>query len=452
VAAARLYQRKWVLIKLPLALLALAVMALLWTRWLPLPPTQISISTALPEGMYQAWGNQYAAEFAKEGIELRVLPSDGAEQNLRRLRGLESPQVDLAFIQGGVGHPGSSATATVTATTPTAAAVTTAAAVRTLANVDIEPLWIFSRHAWLDSLQQMQGQRVSLGPAGSGTRKLALQLLDQVRLGPGQVIDEPLSGMQAAEALKAGALDTMFLVSTPEAPVVRMLLRAPGVYLVQLKRSAALIERLPFLQPRLLPQGALEADGSLPARDVALLTTTASLVARADLHPALQRLATRIAQKVHAGGGLFHRPGAFPSLKRVDFAASADARRTLVGGLPWLEEQLPFLPAQIALRLLVICLPVALVALWLAHMLPAYLRWLLESRVTRWYGELMYIEDEIAQDRLTGLQMTRHLERLDRMERSMASFVTPPYLMPRWYTLRDHIEFVRMSLYGKRGR
>ncbi len=446
-AAARLYQRKWVLIKLPLALLALAVMALLWTRWLPLPPTHISISTALPEGMYQAWANQYAAEFAQEGIELRVLPSGGAEQNLRRLRGLESPQVDLAFIQGGVGHPGSSAVAGTGTTT-----AAPAAAVRTLANVDIEPLWIFSRHAWLDSLQQMQGQRVSLGPAGSGTRKLALQLLDQVRLGPGQVVDEPLSGMEAAEALKAGAIDTMFLVSTPEAPVVRTLLRAPGVYLVQLKRSAALTERLPFLQPRLLPQGALDADGVLPARDLALLTTTASLVARADLHPALQRLATRIAQKVHSGGGLFHRAGAFPSLKRVDFAASADARRTLVGGLPWLEEQLPFMPAQIVLRLLVICLPVALVAIWLAHLLPAYLRWLLESRVTRWYGELMYIEDEIAQDSLTGMQLTRHLERLDRMERSMASFVTPSYLMPRWYTLRDHIEFVRMSLYEKRGR
>ncbi len=440
-AAARIYQRKWILIKLPLALAALLAMAWLWIHWLPLPPSQITISSALPEGMYHAWAQRYAEEFAREGITVRVLTSDGAEQNLQRLRGTEQPQADLAFMQGGVGYPGSGTTRG------------TATAVQTLAMVDIEPVWLFSRHSWIDSLQQLQGQRVSLGPPGSGTRKLALAMLDQVRLAPADLLaDSSLSGQAALKALQDGTLDAIFMVAAPESPMVRALLRAPGVYLVQLKRSAALTERLPYLQPRLLPQGTLDTAGRLPARDATLLTTTASLVARADLDPALKRMATHIAQKLHAGGGLLHRPGTFPSLKRVDFPASSEARSTLLHGLPWLEEHLPFMWAQVLMRVLVICLPVTLLALWLARLLPAWLRWLVESRVTRWYGELMYIEHELSRENISGLDLSNYLGRLNSIEKRMADFITPVYLMPRWFMLRDHIEFVRMGLYRKRGR
>jgi len=34
----------------------------------------------------------------------------------------------------------------------------------------------------------------------------------------------------------------------------------------------------------------------------------------------------------------------------------------------------------------------------------------------------------------------------------MAAFATPGYLMPRWFTLRQHIDFVRARLYRARGR
>lgn len=416
-------------------------MVWLWMHWLPLPPTQITMSSALPEGMYHAWAQQYAREFARRGITLNVVTSDGAEQNLQRLRGAEQPAADLAFIQGGVGHPGSSADRGFGT-----------AAVRTLANVDIEPVWIFSRHSGMDSLQQMQGQRLSIGPKGSGTRRLALAMLEQVRVAPKDFTDSGLSGMAAVEGLQQGTIDAAIMVSASGSPTIRAMLRAPGVYLVQLKRSAALTERLPYLQPRLLAQGTLDPDGKLPARDATLLTTTASLVSRADLDPALQRLATHIAQEVHSGGGMFHRPGTFPSLKRVDFPASAEARQTLLHGLPWLEAQLPFMWAQILKRVLLICLPVALLALWLARALPAWLRWMVESRLTRWYGELMYIEHELSRDGISGLELSSHLGRLNSIERSMGAYVTPVYLMPRWFMLRQHIEFVRMNLYRKRGR
>lgn len=435
-AAARLYQRKWVLIKLPIALAAVALASWLWSTWLPLPPAEITVSAGRADGVYHAYAQRYAEKFAARGVTLRVLESDGSVQNLQRLRGAVEPTADLAFVQGGVG----------------AAVVAQEGGMRllTVSKIDIEPLWIFARQPGIEALQQLQGLRISLGPAGSGTRQLGLALLEQVRLKQGEYTDATLAGMAAVDALKQGTLDVLIMVSAPDSAVIRAALASPAIHLVQLRRTAALTERLPWLVPRLLAQGTLGPQ--LPPRDVTLLTTSASLVARADLHPALQRLATDVVTEVHTGGGPFHRPGEFPSLKRLQFPASEEARRTLTHGLPWLEAHLPFWWAQVVLRLLVICLPVALVALWLARIVPAYLRWLLESRVTRWYGELMYIEHDLSRESLTGLDLSKYLDRLNSIERRMEAFVTPTYLMPRWFMLRKHIDFVRMGLFRRRGR
>jgi TRAP-type uncharacterized transport system substrate-binding protein len=414
------------------------VMGALWTAWLPMPPSQLTFSTGRTDGAYYAYAQRYAKAFAAQGIEVVVVPSDGAEDNLKRLRGLASPIAQLAFLQGG----------TAAGERPTEGA----ARIETIARVDLEPVWLFTRQAGFDGLQQLQGLRVSLGNRGSGTRKLALSLLEQVRLSPRDVVESELAGLPAVQALRQGALDAVFVVASAESPVVRALLQAPGVHLAQLSRSTALTERLPSLQLRLLPQGSLDASGRLPPRDTAVLVSTASLVAREDLHPALQRLAAATARDIHGGAGLVHRAGEFPNLKRLEFPASQQGRQVLAHGLPWLEENLPFWWAQVVLRLLVICLPVALLAWWLAHMLPAYLRWLVESRLARWYGELKYIEFELARDSISGLDATRSLHRLDGIEKSMADFSPPSDLMPRWFSLRKHIDFVRLSLLRQRGR
>lgn len=437
-AAARLYQRKWLLIKLPIALAALGVMSVLWTQLMPMPPGRVTLSSGLPEGVYHAYALRYRQFFEDNGIELALAPSEGTIQNLERLAGRESPVAQLGFVQGGAGR-GFNAPGT---------------RLLTIARVDNEPLWIFSRVAGLESPQQMQGLRVSLGPAGSGTRKLALALLEQVRMTPKDLVDSQLSGPAAVQAMAQGALDVVVMVSAPDSPVVKSLMELPGVQLVQLRRASAVVERMPYLEPRLLPQGAMGSSGKLqvPPRDTAVLVASASLLARADLHPALQRLAARAALEVHAGNGLFRRSGEFPTLKRVEFPASTQARQTLAHGLPWLESVLPFWWSQLVLRLLVICLPVTLVALWFARVLPAYLRWLVESRIASWYGELKYIEHDLSQAGATGLDRARYREQLDDMERRMRAVVTPAYLMPRWFLLRHHVDFVRASLQDQRGR
>lgn len=434
---ARLYQRKWLLIRLPVILLAAVTTACLWLFVYPMPATHLSITTAGADGAYYRHAQQYADIFSAHGITLEIQTSDGSQQNLERLRQPLKP-ADLAFMQGGFGYLGTSLERR------------DRSRIETLANVDVEPVWLFTRSRELDSLHQLQGLRVAIGPEGSGSRKVALRLLEQARVETKDLTLSKLTGSQAVQALRKNTVDVVLLVAAPEAYMVQNMLSLPGIQLANIQKSAAIAERNPYLEPRLLAQGALDA--RMPPRDITLLTTSASLVAREDLHPALKRLAIAVAMEVHAGGGLFHRAGDFPSLRRIDFPTAPQARDTLAHGLPVLERLLPFWWAQVAQRILLIIVPMALLALWSIRLIPAYLRWLLESRVNRWYGELKFIENDLNHELLSGLDLTRFLLRLNGIDKALMTFAAPKDLMARCYTLHQHIEFVRQRLYRMRGR
>ncbi len=434
---ARLYQRQWLLIRLPVVALAVLVIAWLWLFVYPMPPPTLSITTAGTDGAYYRHAKRYAEIFAAHGITLEVQVSAGSQQNLERLRQTEKPS-DLALVQGGFGYLG------------TALEQRDRSQVETLCNVDVEAVWIFTRNQNIEFLNQLQGLRVAVGPEGSGTRRVALKLLEQARIDVKELTLSKLTGNPSVQALRQGQLDVVFLVAPAESYAVQNMLSTPGIQLANLRKSAAVTERNPYLESRLLAQGTL--DTRIPPRDITLLTTSTSLVAREALHPALKRLAIAVANEVHTGGGLFHRAGDFPSLRRIDFPTAPQSRSTLVSGLPPLERVLPFWWAQIIERVLFIIVPITLLAVWLMKLIPAYVRWTLESRINRWYGELKFIENDLSQEALSGLDLTRFLLRLNRIDNALMAFSCPKDLMARCYMLHKHIEFVRQRLFRMRGR
>lgn len=434
---ARLYQRQWLLIRLPVVALAVLVIAWLWLFVYPMPPPTLSITTAGTDGAYYRHAKRYAEIFAAHGITLEVQVSAGSQQNLERLRQTEKPS-DLALVQGGFGYLG------------TALEQRDRSQVETLCNVDVEAVWIFTRNQNIEFLNQLQGLRVAVGPEGSGTRRVALKLLEQARIDVKELTLSKLTGNPSVQALRQGQLDVVFLVAPAESYAVQNMLSTPGIQLANLRKSAAVTERNPYLESRLLAQGTL--DTRIPPRDITLLTTSTSLVAREALHPALKRLAIAVANEVHTGGGLFHRAGDFPSLRRIDFPTAPQSRSTLVSGLPPLERVLPFWWAQIIERVLFIIVPITLLAVWLMKLIPAYVRWTLESRINRWYGELKFIENDLSQEALSGLDLTRFLLRLNRIDNALMVFSCPKDLMARCYMLHKHIEFVRQRLFRMRGR
>ncbi|MCU0763372.1 MAG: hypothetical protein MUF76_10435 [Hydrogenophaga sp.] len=437
--SAALYQHRWLLIRLPLALALMALAVVIWMWLFPMPPTRLTISSGLPDGAYRVYAERYAQAFARRGIELVIEDSQGSSENLRRLQA-SPPKTDLALVQGGFGW-----------SSPTSED-DRQNSVQSLASVDIEALWLFSRNPPIQSLLQLAGLRVAAGPPQSGHRVLLERLLLQQRIALTELVWSDLSGVAASEALSRGEVDAVFMVASVSSPGIMNLLRNPDATLAVLQRTAALAERNNYLENRLLPQEALGPD--LPRSDIPLLTTPAHLLVRQDLPPALKRVATAVAVEIHSQAGPFHRAGEFPSLRSSDFPSAPEARDVLLRGLGGLENFLPFWWAQVLQRLLIICLPLGLLAALLFLLIPAWVRWRLESRVTRWYGELKFIENDLVNNAVDvgGLQMSRINARLREMEQAIASIRLPQELAQRWYTLQQHVAFVRSRIRGYRGR
>src|SRR5881394_2973329 len=85
----------------PFALL-LAVAFWIALRYVnPAPPDTIVISTGAEGSMFQVYAGRYAKVLARQGVTLKILPSQGSLENLKRL---SDPgfSVDLGFVQGGI--------------------------------------------------------------------------------------------------------------------------------------------------------------------------------------------------------------------------------------------------------------------------------------------------------------------------------------------------------------
>jgi uncharacterized protein len=435
----KMYRLRLWIIYAPVCLLALA--AFFWFSLVVFPPapTHITITSGSKDGMYFRHAQNYAKVFAEFGVTADVVESAGTAQNIERLRDIDNP-AQIGFLQGGFGQQ------------DRAKPSENRTNIQTIANIDIEPVWIFARNKEIDSLLQLQGTRVSIGQVGSGSRLVAIKLLEQVKLEPKDLIESENTGLSAVKALSNGSIDAAIFVASAEAPVTQAMLQAKGVHLITLKRSAALIERMPYLEPRLVGQGLLNPQNALPEQDSVMLTTIASVVVSENLHPSLKRLTAAVARRVHAKEGLFHRAGDFPNLKRVDYPSAPDARNTLQHDLHWVELHLPFLWSQWLWRILLIGIPLATICMALCYGVPAFLRWTIESHVNRWYGELKYIEHDLENAKLSGLDFTRHHGQLRAIDSALDNFEAPPEFMKRLFMLQKHTDFVRTKLLSMRGR
>jgi len=181
----------------------------------------------------------------------------------------------------------------------------------------------------------LKGRRLAIGLPGSGTRLMAIGMLQANGLTEESVAGVHVSGIDGANALLLGAVDCLFVIAAPEAGIVMALNYAPGLSLMSFDRAEAYVRRLPYLTRLLLPEGVIDLRKNVPPRDLDLVTATAELVARDDLHHAIQMLLLMAATEIHAAAdcsiapAISRRSGssAFPSRPMRD-ASSAPASRS----------------------------------------------------------------------------------------------------------------------------
>ena len=424
----------------------------------PAPPDHLAMSTGAPDGAYHQYALKYQAILARDGVALELKPSSGSVENLARLRD-DNAGVDVAFVQGGLGPLGktglgANANPTTNPATNPAAADTAAdeqVKLHSLGNLAYEGVWIFTRgKKELTRLTDLARARVAIGPPGSGSRKVALDLFAAHGVPASNPQFSPLSGRAAIDALKRGEIDAIFLIAAPEAPVVRELAATRDLHVMSYANAQAIARRFPYLTAVTLAQGSFDLQADLPARDVQMVATKANLVARADLHPALIYLLLEAASEVHGAPGLFHNAGEFPSAVATDFPLSEEAQRYYKTGRPFLQRYLPYWLANLVQRMLVFLVPIIGVLVPVLRLLPSMVNWRRQQRINRWYGELKFLEldldaRELGRD-LSREQLAKHITRLEEIDEAARYMRMPLDFSDRVYTLRQHIDFVRARL------
>jgi hypothetical protein len=393
------------------------------------PPSTITITTG-PEGsVFQTFAGKYRKILARSGVKLNILSSEGSLENLKRL-GNPSFRVDIGFVQAGVTN-----------------GVNTDKLV-SLGSIAYEPLLVFYRSAEpLDLLSEFNGKRLAIGPVGSGTRALALALLEANGIQPGGAT--VLSDLDAAGATKAlidSNVDAVFLMGdSASTQNMRTLLRTPGVQLYNFSQADGYSRRIHYLNKLELPKGSIDFGKNIPAQDVSLIGPTVELIARDNLHPALSDLLLEAAREVHGGATLFQRRGEFPAPLEVDFRLSSEARRFYTSGKSFLYRSLPFWLASRVNRILVVFVPMLFVLIPGLRFIPTAYRWRIKLRIYRSYRALLMLEREMAAPS-TPENRAKLLSRLDHIEKTVNKMKVPASFADQFYGLRGDIAFVRTKL------
>jgi TRAP transporter TAXI family solute receptor len=404
----------------------------------PAPPRSVTMTTGAADGAYHSFGEKYQAYLKSNGITLHLQTSAGSVQNLERL---ESKEAQTGFMQGGLGqltlNPNEDEDKTP---------------LRSLAVIGYEPLWIFAQNPQAaknltGSLAGLVGKRIAVGAEGSGTRKVALDVLKAYGVSEQNATLEPITGMTATQALLDQKLDAIILIASPQAAAVQKLLDpSNAASIINLTQAEGITRRLPYLSTVVLKAGSVDPVSKTPEQDINLLTTTANLVVRQDTHPAIAYLLLEAAKDAHKGGTLLNRPTEFPHPRGTDFPLSEEAVRYFKDGRPFLQRYMPFWMANALQRLLLILIPLAAIGIPVVKLIPDLLRFKENTRLYRRYADLLHIETQIRSRQLSEQEIAAERKRLDQVEADISKMKFTLEFSDRVYTLRQHVDYVRSQL------
>jgi TRAP transporter TAXI family solute receptor len=202
------------------------------------------------------------------GLDITLVGTGGSADAVAHVA---DRSIDIALIQGGIAAPDT---------------------VREVAPLSLEPLHLLVRGEIWD-LEDLSGMRIQLAPPGSGTRLLALDVLELAGLSraSGNVFTEVSHTYAELEALEDAELpDAIFHVSSLPSPNARAWMRQRGYRLLPLPIADAMRLRNVGVMPAVIPAFAYGASPATPAEPVSTIATRMLVVAHHDVDPAAIRV------------------------------------------------------------------------------------------------------------------------------------------------------------------
>ena len=417
----------------PFFIIGVALLVVAYWFLDPTPPKKVILATGPENSAYAEFGKRYQQELKRFGITVELRQTAGSRENLVFLRDGKE-RVDIAFVQGGASE------------TIRTREEEEQEKITSLGSLFFEPVWIFYRgesFKEFTALTQLRGKRVNIGLRGSGTPGLTMRLLRANQIEREEFTRSAVSDQEAVIGLIEGKYDVIFLISAPEAPFVQMLLQTPGVRLFEFEQAEAYARHYRYISPVTLPRGVAHLSLNVPPRDLQLIATTTSLVAREETHPAIVQLFVQAASRIHSGPGWISRAGRFPSAEHTEFALAKDAERYYRQGPPLLQRYLPFWLANLVDRMWVALFSIVAILIPVSRLVPPLYRFRVRSRIFRWYRNLRIIEAELEENERPRAEL---IASLDKLEQRVASIRVPLAYADELYSLRSHIVLVRTRL------
>ncbi|WP_284446789.1 TAXI family TRAP transporter solute-binding subunit [Fluviibacter phosphoraccumulans] len=411
-----------------IVLLTLLILAL----WIadPAPPRHVSMATGPAGSSNEALGKKYAAYFAEQGITLKLVPTEGSVENVKRLQDKDDP-VMAAFVMAGAAPPH-------------------AERIQTLGSIDYQPLWCFYRSpipivSPTQRMSALLSKTLNVGTPNSGTFLLAERVLGMLGIQPDASNQRHLPDEEAIEALRKGQLDALCVVDTYESPNVQKLLKIDGLQLSGFERAEAYTRLVSSIEQVSIPPGGLDLPLDRPSQSMDLISVTTEILIDERLHPAIQTLFLMAARSINGKQSFFSQEGEFPAFKDSSLKRSGEAETFYEKGTPVLMEFMPFWLAEFIRRVILTMLPFFAIAYPVIRSMPNYHKNRVRGRINRMYGSLKFFEQELISS-YDPVEKQAYLNRLDSMERDALSMKVPKSVSSDYYTLRSSIDFVRNCL------
>lgn len=393
------------------------------------PPDTITIASGPDGSIFQKTAEKYKVILAKNGVTLKIIPSEGSPDNFKKLSN-PKVDVDIGFVLGGQVNG------------------TNTDNLVSLGSISYQPLMIFYRGATKNLLSDFKGMRLYTGPKGSGTDSLARTLLEANGIKPdgNTILVNTIAG-NPEQALLKNHVDAIFLMGeTTPLELMRHLVHTPDIHIFNFTQADGYTRRINYLNKLEIPKGSLDLGQDIPSENLYLVGPTVELIARDSLHPALSDLLLEAAREVHGAASPFKKRGEFPAPLEHEFRISEDASRYYESGKSFLYRTFPFWAASLITRSLTIIVPLALFVIPALQLVPSIYRWRLESRIYRWYRALLDIERDAFKPLADHKRREELLRHLDHIEHTVNKIVVPASCGNHFYELRLHINFVRDKL------
>ena len=380
----------------------------------------ITIGVGSKVGAYSAYVSSYAKELKKHGVQLKAVETKGSiDAQNRLLRG----ELDFAFVQGGTEN----------------------SKVLALANIMLEPIWIFYKGDSISDIKSLKGKRIAICEKGSGILPVTLELLNLVGVHGFNSKFFHLPSQQAYEYLRDDKIDAMFYISSANSPLLSELVATNDIKLMNFNNSHAyrqfFIHRDKYFEIVNIYKYAYDIKKQIPKKDYQLLAKN-TLLATYNSSDKMVRLMMKVAYTIHHKAGVFHNENDFPNASSLKMKQHQASKFYFSYPSNYYEENFNFWIAQSLTKLkdyifkFIIPL-IVLFAFFIEVIIPAF-HLFSRRKINRWYELVNQIDTEIIT--LELFEAKRKREVLKKILTEIrATDDIPAAHMADFYTLQNQI-------------